>query len=81
MKYVLTGKEMKDCDSFTILQMQLPSMVLMERAALSAAKEIKTGYGAKSKVLVLCGSGNNGGDGFAVARLRLLDGMAEPAQD
>ena len=76
MKYVLTGKEMKDCDSFTILQMQLPSMVLMERAALSAAKEIKTGYGAKSKVLVLCGSGNNGGDGFAVARLLLLDGMA-----
>ena len=76
MKYVLTGKEMKDCDTFTIEEMQLPSVVLMERAALAAKQEIEAAYGPESRVLVLCGSGNNGGDGFAVARLLLLDGIA-----
>lgn len=75
MKYLLNSQQMKACDAFTINQMEVPSMVLMERAALAVTAAIKNRFKAPRRVLVLCGSGNNGGDGFAVARLLLLDGM------
>lgn len=76
MKKVLTSIEMKTCDAFTIQNMLVPSAVLMERAALAVVNVLKETYGSDNRVLVLCGSGNNGGDGFAVARLLLLDGIA-----
>ena len=69
MEYLLSSSEMKRCDSVIINKMKVPSMVLMERAALSAEKELHDGMFDLKKVVVVCGSGNNGGDGFAVARL------------
>lgn len=82
MKYVLSSREMKQWDSATIQEKGIPSLVLMERAALAVVLEVKKllekegqGKGSKPRVLILCGSGNNGGDGFAAARLLLLDGI------
>lgn len=74
VQYLVTAQEMKQCDNNTIEQQGMTSEVLMERAALSVVEEInKAGWG-KKKTLVVCGSGNNGGDGFAIGRLLFLQG-------
>ena len=73
---------MKLLDHGTIHNMHVPSLVLMERAALATAEEIrkylekKNGSGnlKKERILTVCGSGNNGGDGIAIARLLHLAG-------
>ncbi len=71
MKYVLKADEMKACDEYTINGIGIPSMVLMERAALSvvsALEERKIPLKGK-KALIAAGTGNNGGDGLAIGRL------------
>lgn len=73
--YLVNSQEMKQCDKNTIAYYGMPSMVLMERAALSVFSEITKRFPQKeSRILVLCGVGNNGGDGFAAARLLHLAG-------
>ena len=72
MKQVVTCQEMKFCDSYTIERMGVPSCVLMERAALKVVEELEkrfAGENKKQKILCVCGSGNNGGDGVAIARI------------
>ncbi len=69
MEYLLNSVQMKQCDSDTIHRIGIPSLVLMERAALAAVEEMERADFDLKRVLVVCGSGNNGGDGFAVARL------------
>ncbi len=66
---VLDGAGMKAADRKTIEEIGIPSLVLMERAALAVTERVK-GYATKeSRIGVLCGTGNNGGDGVAVARM------------
>ena len=60
---------MKTADSYTIHTLGVPSLVLMERAALAVVQNMKERKIDISKALIVCGSGNNGGDGFAIARL------------
>lgn len=69
MKYILNANQMKEADGRMIHQMGIPSLVLMERAALQCVDTMKEEKADFSSVLVVCGSGNNGGDGFAIARL------------
>lgn len=69
MEYLLDAVQMKQCDRFTIEEMGIPAMVLMERASLAVVEELLRAIPKPDSVLVVCGSGNNGGDGFAVARL------------
>ncbi len=69
MEFLVTAAQMKQCDDYTIHSTGIPSMVLMERAALSVAEEMEKEKCDMSSVLVICGAGNNGGDGFALARL------------
>lgn len=82
MKKVVTCSQMKLLDAYTIQKMHVPSLVLMERAALAAVKEMKHFLKRQrkklkdQKILVVCGSGNNGGDGIAIARLLHLEGSA-----
>jgi NAD(P)H-hydrate epimerase len=64
---VVTAAEMREIDRTTIEEYGIPSFVLMERAGLAVAAKVKE-VCAGRKVLVLCGSGNNGGDGFVAAR-------------
>lgn len=72
---ILTAAQMKACDSYTIDILGIPSQVLMERAARSAASFLlsRADLFPAGPILLLCGSGNNGGDGFAMARF-LSDG-------
>lgn len=74
MKYFLTGAQMRSADLYTIEKIGLPSMVLMERAALESVRVMEAAAYDFTKVLVVCGSGNNGGDGYAIARLLHLKG-------
>ena len=74
MKVLLNSSEMKSCDVSTMMLYGIPSAVLMERAAL-AVKDTAVEHFHPENVLVLCGSGNNGGDGFAAARLLMDQGI------
>lgn len=74
MKIILSSQQMKDCDSNTITEHGVPSLVLMERAALSVTISILSNFPDASSIAVICGPGNNGGDGVAIARLLHLKG-------
>ncbi len=65
---------MQRADEYTIQKIGIPSLVLMERAALKTVEVMKEKGISLDHCLVVCGSGNNGGDGFAVARLLYLEG-------
>lgn len=79
MKRIVDAGKMQSIDRYTIEYHKIPSLVLMERAALSVVEELEHGsceFGSfdLSNVLVVCGNGNNGGDGIAIARLLHLSG-------
>ncbi len=69
MKRVLNSREMYHCDKSTATDYHVSSEVLMERAALSVVSVLEEEGLSDKKILVLCGMGNNGGDGIAVARI------------
>ena len=75
MKRILTAAQMKQADRNTIETMGIPSLVLMERAALSCVEELQNGTWDTGKVLAVCGPGNNGGDGAAIARILKTKGV------
>lgn len=69
---LVTAEQMKKIDSHAIDTIGIPSMVLMERAALEVAEEIIANFSTHENILVVCGVGNNGGDGVAAARMLFL---------
>lgn len=88
LEYVVTGSQMKQIDEDTIGRIGIPSMVLMERAALAVAEAVGRLCGRREsggmaqgepggsspadkspRVLIACGTGNNGADGIAVGRI------------
>jgi NAD(P)H-hydrate epimerase len=73
----VSAAEMKAMDEHTIRTMGIPSLVLMERAALGVVEALNSSANAfdLTRVVVVCGGGNNGGDGLAVARLLHLQGV------
>ena len=75
MKYILTGKEMAEADRLTSEKIGIPSIVLMERAALAVADEITKRYDSARRITVLAGPGNNGADGLAAGRLLIDRGL------
>ena len=68
---LVSSAGMKELDRKTIEEKGVPSLVLMERAALACVGALKKKTG---KIICVCGAGNNGGDGFAVGRLLRLAG-------
>jgi ADP-dependent NAD(P)H-hydrate dehydratase / NAD(P)H-hydrate epimerase len=80
-EYLLTGKEMTEADSNTSRVLGIPSLVLMERAALGVAERIRRDYDeypGTVRAAVVAGKGNNGADALAAGRL-LLDAGYEVA--
>ncbi len=66
---VLTADEMKACDRATTEQYRIPSLDLMRNAAAAVAGFAREQFPLARRVTVLCGTGNNGGDGMMAARL------------
>lgn len=74
MRRVLSAAEMREADRATIEDRGVDSLVLMESAAAAVTRSIAAMSRrlSEEKIVVLCGKGNNGGDGLAVARQLLL---------
>jgi hydroxyethylthiazole kinase-like uncharacterized protein yjeF len=74
---VLNTQQMREADRRTIDEIGIPSIVLMENAGRQAVAAMEAAFDglANSRVGVLCGRGNNGGDGFVVARTLIQRGI------
>lgn len=74
LRYIVTGEEMQEMDAYCIEKIGIPSMVLMERAAM-AVTQVLSDYieelelSEQPQVLIVTEGGNNGGDGLAIARM------------
>ncbi len=76
MELVVTSNEMRSFDRYAIERLKIPSLLLMENAGKGVAQKMRAHFGDLSGQLiyVLCGKGNNGGDGIVVARHLLIGG-------
>ncbi|WP_129408168.1 NAD(P)H-hydrate dehydratase [Marinitoga lauensis] len=72
--HILTAEEMKKIDDSTSKEYGITSEVLMEQAAISIYNEITKEFNKNTHFLFVLGTGNNGGDGLATARLLYNDG-------
>ncbi len=77
MQKIVTASEMQAIDHTAIKKFGIPSLVLMENTGLAAASLIHENVPdlLEKKVLIVCGKGNNGGDGFVIARHLFIDGV------
>ncbi|NLL91871.1 MAG: NAD(P)H-hydrate dehydratase [Ruminococcaceae bacterium] len=66
--YIYTGEEMSALDKRVIEVYDIPSFILMENAARGVFEEIIDEFTPDSSIAIFCGTGNNGGDGLALAR-------------
>ena len=69
MQLWVNAAQMKAADQYTIQKLGIPSLELMEHAAQACVQVLEDEKIDLSHVCVVCGSGNNGGDGFAIARI------------
>jgi hydroxyethylthiazole kinase-like uncharacterized protein yjeF len=73
--HVLSAAEMQGCDRLTTERFGIPSLELMRAASAAVASFAREQFPAARRVTVLCGRGNNGGDGMMTARLLSLAGL------
>ena len=74
---ILTASQMREVDRLSTERYGIPSLVLMENAGSGVVRALESHFPdlAKLRVAICCGKGNNGGDGFVVARHLILKGM------
>ncbi|HEV8580867.1 MAG TPA: NAD(P)H-hydrate dehydratase [Thermoanaerobaculia bacterium] len=65
---ILSAEAMREVDRAAIEDLGVPSLVLMENAAIGVVEAMGRAFGDAESAAVFCGPGNNGGDGLAVAR-------------
>lgn len=69
MRKLVNQKQMKTIEQYTIDVIGIPSLVLMENAAIQFVGVMTKHTSDEGRILVVCGIGNNGGDGYAIARI------------
>lgn len=73
MNFIVTAEQMKNAERYMINEIGLPSLVLMEKAAERIVEAVMimrdVFFEHDKKIMILCGCGNNGGDGIAAARI------------
>lgn len=74
MRTVVSAQQMRDVDKYMIETLRIPGIVLMENAAMGTARLVMEKHKEPCVVHVFCGTGNNGGDGLACARILLARG-------
>ncbi|KGP71888.1 bifunctional ADP-dependent NAD(P)H-hydrate dehydratase/NAD(P)H-hydrate epimerase [Pontibacillus yanchengensis] len=72
--YFVTAQEMYDTDQFAIERIGVEGKLLMENAGRAVADQIELFVSDQKRLAVLIGKGNNGGDGFVIARTLLQRG-------
>src|SRR5207245_1782031 len=84
---IVTAAEMRDIDRATSQRFGVPSLTLMENAGAAVADLVVSRYPSAERIGVICGKGNNGGDGFVAARRLKAAGrevrvvlLAEPSE-
>ncbi len=84
---IVTAAEMRAIDRATSERFGVPSSTLMENAGAAVAERVRLSWQPEEKIVVVCGKGNNGGDGFVAARLLHEQGkpiqvilLADPAE-
>jgi hydroxyethylthiazole kinase-like uncharacterized protein yjeF len=76
---IFTSSQIKACDAYTIYASGITSLELMERAAGKCAEWLMHNMSKDAVFIVLCGTGNNGGDGLALTRLLHRQGYGAKA--
>lgn len=76
---IFSASQIRACDTYTIHASKISSYELMERAALKCAGWLNENLPPDSVFIVLCGSGNNGGDGLAITRMLHRQGYSAKA--
>jgi hydroxyethylthiazole kinase-like uncharacterized protein yjeF len=66
---IVTAAEMREIDRATSERFGVPSLTLMENAGAAVSRHVVSHYSNAERIVVVCGKGNNGGDGFVAARL------------
>ncbi|WP_443937794.1 NAD(P)H-hydrate dehydratase [Pedobacter sp. MW01-1-1] len=75
MQTLLTSAQMRQADEFTIENLPIASIDLMEKAARAFVQAfLRDEFDTNKSIAVFCGTGNNGGDGLAIANLLLTNG-------
>ena len=72
---VLSSEQMNHQDRLTIESLGVPGTHLMELAANAVRMNFQANVNPSDQIAVICGTGNNGGDGFAIARQLHIQGF------
>lgn len=74
MDYLVSAPEMRELDRQTIEELKVPGRTLMEVAGRAVAEVCHDGLEGPARIAIVCGTGNNGGDGFVAARALMARG-------
>ena len=74
--YILDAASSRAVDAAAVDRLGMSGLVLMENAARGVVQLLGSRYPEAQRALVVCGSGNNGGDGYAIARLLVVRGWS-----
>jgi ADP-dependent NAD(P)H-hydrate dehydratase / NAD(P)H-hydrate epimerase len=72
---IYSAAQVRALDAWEIEKRRVPGFTLMTRAAEGALKILRARWPQAKRVAVVCGAGNNGGDGYVLARLARLAGL------